>query len=252
MAFRNRIVRISQLIVDVLRTAAPPKARWEISSTTANQIVGYTGAAEETQQGQLQVRADDLGGGLKVLWTILAGPRMTGGSPNGAAQVAVIDQNSRHVSEIVLVADEIRAQKPGAAQSYLVPFAGDQNGGAIPGTGSGVAGGGPWSSTAPPNGTTGIAFTVPQDGTYLCQLAASAYNTVGGNIDNFNWYIDGTLRGQRRHFVNPANTHLACVPQTVPIFLAAGTHYLYLNLTGTGAASDTNDFLDFSWVRVGP
>jgi hypothetical protein len=83
MAFRNRIVRLSQLIADsitgaVISTAASG-ARWVLQSgANANQIIGYSGSGNEITPGQIATAVTGGSGRL-----VLTGPQV-----NGAGGVA--------------------------------------------------------------------------------------------------------------------------------------------------------------------
>lgn len=90
MGFRNRIVRISQLVADtitgaVVQTAATGN-RWVMSGSARSTILGYTGFANETQPAVLQV----LGHLVSNILTLgISAPQST-----GVARLAHLDLTS--------------------------------------------------------------------------------------------------------------------------------------------------------------
>jgi hypothetical protein len=105
---------------------------------------------------------------------------------------------------------------------------------------------GPWSATAPPNGTTGGTFTIQRPGTYLLEADASGY-TTGASACIWYDYIDGVLQRQRGHYFNAVSSHMQGPRRAWTQKLAAGTHYWYQRWSG---ASDANDTAQLTWTRI--
>lgn len=117
------------------------------------------------------------------------------------------------------------------------------NGGAM------VVNGG-WGASAPPNGTTGVTFSVARAGRYLMSCTITGWS-AGATLQTFGAWIDGGVSGSAQGynslFFNVANTHLTLPPAVFVIDLTAGTHWLYIQWTGT---SDGNDRCALTWVRI--
>jgi hypothetical protein len=114
---------------------------------------------------------------------------------------------------------------------------------------TGVFAGG-WGGGAPPNGTTGIAFNIARPGRYLMTGDCSGWSATVA-LRTYAYWIDGGVGGvgnaYRSFFFNTAGVHAYLGPVQWVMDLAAGTHYLYIQFTGS---SDANDSGVMSWLRI--
>lgn len=105
---------------------------------------------------------------------------------------------------------------------------------------------GPWSASAPPNGTTGTAFTISKEGYYRLMAEATAYVGAGGNYSMI-LFIDGVQVSSRTFYFNQVSTHATVPRQSWVAHMTAGTHYFYIQF---GGSSDNMDNTLLTWDPV--
>jgi hypothetical protein len=106
---------------------------------------------------------------------------------------------------------------------------------------------GPCSTVGPPSGTSGTSFTVPQAGDYLVTWGGSAFKSSVGNGYLILW-IDGVGLGpSAARMFTTVNVYATFSGMAAVVTLAAGTHYAWHQLNGTGLQSDGNSRF---WMSV--
>ena len=104
---------------------------------------------------------------------------------------------------------------------------------------------GTWATSAPPNSTSGVAFSVPIAGNYIITANASGY-TTGTNVITILVYINGAYTGYFiRCFTNEVFSHKTAIPVAFKYSLNAGTNYIFY--TQTEGTSNGDDYGSFSW-----
>lgn len=108
---------------------------------------------------------------------------------------------------------------------------------------------GPWSSTSPPAGSSGITFDIAVPGVYLCFVQFTAYTTTAGLMTKELW-IDDTLENSTGQYINTLSEHTTIAIEAGFREFDAASHTLKIRWAGTGATSDTNDRASFYAVRT--
>jgi hypothetical protein len=104
--------------------------------------------------------------------------------------------------------------------------------------------GGPWATFVPPNGTSGIPFTVNATGPVLLCCTVSGYAVTTGIGIIFHCWIDGfDLRSIGANPSAPVNSHQEYV-QWIVTSLGRGTHYWWLQQTS--GSSDAADYANLT------
>jgi hypothetical protein len=103
---------------------------------------------------------------------------------------------------------------------------------------------GPWATTIPPDGTSGIPFIVNATGPVLLCCTVSAYAVTAGIAIVMHLFIDGfDLRSIGVNASAPVNSHQEYV-QWVITSLGRGTHYWWLQQTS--GSSDSGDYANLA------
>lgn len=110
---------------------------------------------------------------------------------------------------------------------------------------------GPWSTTAPPNATTGVAFTVGTAGTYAFMASGTAFIAAGNDqACNIFVYVNGVVKGSLKLFINFPATHLSFPSLAFTTALNAGTNYIYYSVGASVTTSNTGDHGSFVCTRI--
>jgi hypothetical protein len=112
-----------------------------------------------------------------------------------------------------------------------------------------ISGSGGFSTSNPPNSTSGNAFTVPMAGTYICRGEVTVWATASG-MQYVDLFVDANIQTNCEKYGNDVGNHQVLHSRWFSYnFSTAGNHYLWHKQVGA-VASDGNDRWSFMGFRI--